>query len=68
VITIPLDVSSKESVAALWKEIAEKGLKVDVLVNNAGIRGAIAKIGEGDVDAWWAVQVRIFYYQSRWNT
>jgi hypothetical protein len=44
-------------VIALWKYINEKGIKVDVLINNAGRGGAHAKIGEGDVDEWWRVQV-----------
>lgn len=48
---------SKDSVNALWRYINEKSVKVDVLINNAGRGGAHAKIGEGDVDEWWQVQV-----------
>jgi NADP-dependent 3-hydroxy acid dehydrogenase YdfG len=54
---ISTDVSSKESVAALWSQIRETIGKVDVLINNAGMGGAHAKRGEGDVDEWWSLQV-----------
>jgi NADP-dependent 3-hydroxy acid dehydrogenase YdfG len=64
IIPIPADVGSKESVAALWKQLSEKDVKVDVLINNAGRGGAHAKIGEGDVDEWWEVQVRFWSWLS----
>jgi NADP-dependent 3-hydroxy acid dehydrogenase YdfG len=57
VTTIATDVGSKHSITALWKRVAAEIGKVDVLVNSAGIGGAHHKIGEGDVDEWWTVQV-----------
>jgi NAD(P)-dependent dehydrogenase (short-subunit alcohol dehydrogenase family) len=57
VTAIATDVSSKESVTALWKKVNEEVGKVNVLVNSAGVGGAHHKTGEGDVDEWWSVQV-----------
>jgi NADP-dependent 3-hydroxy acid dehydrogenase YdfG len=51
------DIGNKDSVAALWKHVADKGVKIDVLNNNAGRGGEHKKIGEGDVDEWWSIQV-----------
>ena len=59
VTSIPANVGSKDSITALWKRINDTGVTVDVLINNAGTGGKHSKIGEGDVDNWWAVQVSL---------
>jgi len=60
VTSIVADIAKLASVESLWKEVAEKVGKIDVLVNNAGKATEMAAIGSGDVDNWWSVQVRCF--------
>ena len=54
---IQADVSDKDSVVQLWKEVGAKVGKVDVLINNAGRGGTQSKLGEGKVGDWLDVLV-----------
>lgn len=51
------DSSSKDAVAKLWVDVAEKIGKVDVLINNAGRPGSKTKLGGGNVEGWLNCQV-----------
>ena len=58
VLSIIANIADLASVRSLWKEVAERVGKVNVLVNNAGRAADMVAIGGGQVDNWWAVQVR----------
>jgi serine 3-dehydrogenase len=47
-----LDVREKDAVAALERELAERGLLPDVLVNNAGLSRGLDPLHEGELDDW----------------
>jgi 3-oxoacyl-[acyl-carrier protein] reductase len=49
---IRADVSSEEDVQRLTDEVVARHGGIDILINNAGIAGAIAKTWETDVDDW----------------
>ena len=55
---MPMDVSDKDAVVQLWKDVGEKLGKVDVLINNAGRIGTNSKLGEGHVGDWLEVLAR----------
>lgn len=50
VVSHKLDVTNGLKVASLARELADE--KVDLLINNAGVRGARAEFGETDYDDW----------------
>lgn len=50
VVSHKLDVTNGLKVAGLARELADE--KVDLLINNAGVRGARAAFGETDYDDW----------------
>jgi NADP-dependent 3-hydroxy acid dehydrogenase YdfG len=52
VTTIKLDVRDKKSVAKLASKIAELGLSVDILINNAGLALGLEPIDQGDYENW----------------
>jgi len=56
ILTFTADVASKESVSALWDKIDDAKLRIDVLVNNAGVSVMGSPIGKTDPDQWWQVQ------------
>jgi 3-hydroxy acid dehydrogenase/malonic semialdehyde reductase len=47
-----LDVRDKDAVAALERELAERGLLPDILVNNAGLSRGLEPLWEGELDDW----------------
>jgi NAD(P)-dependent dehydrogenase (short-subunit alcohol dehydrogenase family) len=54
VLALDLDVTSKDSVDAAVKDVAEKfDGKLDVLINNAGSLAPFAGIPDTDPEAWW---------------
>jgi NAD(P)-dependent dehydrogenase (short-subunit alcohol dehydrogenase family) len=46
------DIGDNESVQRLWSQVAERDLRVDVLINNAGIATVPARVHETDVADW----------------
>jgi 3-oxoacyl-[acyl-carrier protein] reductase len=52
VMAITCDVGDPTSVAAARERTLERFGRIDILINNAGIAGAIAKTWETDVDDW----------------
>ena len=52
VMAITCDVGDPASVAAARERTLERFGRIDILINNAGIAGAIAKTWETDVDDW----------------
>jgi 2-dehydro-3-deoxy-L-rhamnonate dehydrogenase (NAD+) len=52
VVAITCDVGDPASVAAARERTLERYGRIDILINNAGIAGAIAKTWETDVDDW----------------
>ena len=52
VITLLMDVTSKESVLMGWKSLSEDWRKVDLLINNAGLSQGLDPIFAGDTDDW----------------
>jgi NAD(P)-dependent dehydrogenase (short-subunit alcohol dehydrogenase family) len=55
VLTVPADVTSPESVAALFAAVRDAWGRLDLLVNNAGIFGVPAPIEDVDHEQWRAV-------------
>ncbi|KAL9034125.1 MAG: hypothetical protein Q9180_005580 [Flavoplaca navasiana] len=53
VLPIKFDVTSQESVANAAAAVEREIGKVDIVVNNAGVLGAIKPITESDPDEWW---------------
>lgn len=53
------DVSDKDAVRKIWKDVKERIGKVDVLVNNAGRGGNRTSLGEGNVEDWMDVLVGV---------
>jgi NAD(P)-dependent dehydrogenase (short-subunit alcohol dehydrogenase family) len=49
---VPTDVSDPASVEALFAEVVARAGRVDLLVNNAGMFGPGAPVGEYPVDGW----------------
>jgi NAD(P)-dependent dehydrogenase (short-subunit alcohol dehydrogenase family) len=49
---VPTDVADEEEVQRLFDTVGERWGRLDVLVNNAGIAGPVASIGEIDKAAW----------------
>ena len=47
-----LDVRERNKVLALGTDIKEKGLDIDILINNAGLASGLSKIHEGDFADW----------------
>ena len=52
ILTINLDVTKEESVAEAAKKVTVKFGKIDILINNAGILGKPAPVGDSDSDDW----------------
>jgi len=60
VATYVVDVTSKAAVARVVGRIEKRLGPLDVLINNAGIRGPIGNAWECDWDAWWrAIEVNL---------
>lgn len=60
VATYVVDVTSKPAVARVVGRIEKRLGPLDVLINNAGIRGPIGNAWECDWDAWWrAIEVNL---------
>jgi NAD(P)-dependent dehydrogenase (short-subunit alcohol dehydrogenase family) len=53
VITFAVDVTDTRAVQRLATRIEDKVGPIDVLINNAGVRGPIGNAWECDGDAWW---------------
>ncbi|KAL8879675.1 MAG: hypothetical protein Q9198_002760 [Flavoplaca austrocitrina] len=53
VLSIKFDVTSQESVANAAAAVEREIGKVDIVVNNAGVLGAMKPITESDPDEWW---------------
>ena len=53
VLSVNLDVSSRQSVEAVAKAVAQCCDSLDVLVNNAGYHSRFETITESDPDDWW---------------
>jgi len=54
VATYVVDVTSKPAVERVVEDVEEKLGPLDVLINNAGVRGPIGNAWECDWDAWWS--------------
>jgi NAD(P)-dependent dehydrogenase (short-subunit alcohol dehydrogenase family) len=54
-LVIPTDVTSEKSVRALFDQVCEEWLRVDLLFNNAGIFGPAVAIQDVDLAQWRAV-------------
>lgn len=52
---LELDVSDEQSVNDAVAKVEKEFGKVDILINNAGILGAYALIGDSDPKVWWEV-------------
>lgn len=50
-IALPLDVTSKESISDLVKEISTREKKIDLLINDAGISKGSSEVEQGDESA-----------------
>src|ERR1043166_1636395 len=55
-IAVVCDVAKRASVERAFAEIQAKCGRVDVLVNNAGVAGAIGEMWRVDPDDWWRTQ------------
>jgi NAD(P)-dependent dehydrogenase (short-subunit alcohol dehydrogenase family) len=55
VLTVPTDVADEAAVAAAFDQVQNKFGTADVLVNNAGVGGAMGFIGDVDAEKWWNV-------------
>lgn len=53
VLCLELDVSSRESVEAAAKRVAEITSKIDILINNAGYLETFRPIADSDPEEWW---------------
>jgi NAD(P)-dependent dehydrogenase (short-subunit alcohol dehydrogenase family) len=51
-VAAPADVTSPESVAALFETVGSRWGRLDLLVNNAGVFGPAGAVDELDVDGW----------------
>jgi NADP-dependent 3-hydroxy acid dehydrogenase YdfG len=60
VVAVKADVSVEEDVNAVFEKAKEAGLRVDVLVSNAGPLAPADKLAETDSDKWW-------YYFVSWS-
>jgi serine 3-dehydrogenase len=47
-----VDVRDKDQVAALERELVERGLLPDILINNAGLSRGLDPLWEGELDDW----------------
>jgi len=59
-VTIPLDVSDKQQIAALWEKVPQDLRDVDILVNNAGFVRGVEHVGDiavEDIEAMFATNV-----------
>lgn len=52
-IAVPTDVTDSKQIDQMIKETLTAFQKIDVLINNAGIYGAIGGLWEVDADTWW---------------
>ncbi|KAE8148524.1 hypothetical protein BDV25DRAFT_168385 [Aspergillus avenaceus] len=52
---LKLDITNEDSVTAAVQTITATFGKLDILINNAGVMGNYALIGESDPKAWWDV-------------
>jgi 2-dehydro-3-deoxy-L-rhamnonate dehydrogenase (NAD+) len=62
---IPVDVAREDQVREMVERTAERGKRIDVLVNSAGIagrQGAMESQIEADLDRIWAVNVKGTYF------
>ncbi|KAL8709469.1 MAG: hypothetical protein Q9220_005852 [cf. Caloplaca sp. 1 TL-2023] len=68
VLSIELDVTSRESIDDAATCVQKEFGRLDVLVNNAGVLSAMTSIADSDPDEWWqawTVNVRGTYLVSR---
>ena len=52
VIVFSLDVRDRAAIEAMFADLAEKGITVDVLINSAGLALGMSDIKDGDPDDW----------------
>ncbi|OQV12730.1 Dehydrogenase/reductase SDR family member 11 [Hypsibius exemplaris] len=55
ILAVKCDMTKEQDVLALFKEVADKHGKLDVLINNAGANSAAATLLEGDLVDWKAM-------------
>ncbi|KAL8734361.1 MAG: hypothetical protein Q9166_001559 [cf. Caloplaca sp. 2 TL-2023] len=68
VLPIKFDVTSQESVDNAAAVVEKESGKIDIVVNNAGVLSANAKVAESDIEDWWrawTVNVRGTYLVTR---
>lgn len=68
IVTVNLDVTSRETIEAAAKKVDEEFGRLDILINNAGYLEKPLPIGESDPDDWWRtweVNVRGTYLVTR---
>lgn len=53
ILTESCDVSSEESVTALFSRLQRQNIEVDVLINNAGVAAEYSSIKDSDPSTWW---------------
>src|SRR6185437_7503424 len=52
VLSLPFDVRKRDEVTAAISSLPGKWMKIDVLVNNAGLASGLADIQDGNLDDW----------------
>lgn len=53
VLTLEVEVSSPDSVSKAVEKIGATFLKLDIVINNAGVIGEMKAVADSDPEAWW---------------